>query len=83
MIIEKINSVFEGDFYDKTPSHKNSLCRVAYVGFLANRGLKTREIVKETSYVRQEVFRRRRKHNDLYQFNPEYKRKFDSLFESL
>ena len=82
-IIQKINTVFEGDFHDKTPSHKNSLCRIAYCGFLANRGVKTREIIKQTTWISQEVVRRKRRHLDLYQFNPEYKRKFDSLFENL
>lgn len=81
MIIEKINPVFEGDFNDKTPSHKNSLCRIAYCGFLTNQGLKTREIVLKTNFVRQEVVRRKKRHLELYLFNPEYKKKFDSLLE--
>jgi len=51
-MIEKINQTFEGDLNDKTPSHKNSLCRIVYTVYLANQGLKTGEIAKKMNCCR-------------------------------
>lgn len=78
-IIEKINSIFEGDFSDNTPLHCNSLCRIAYIGYLSNLGLKPRDIQKNLNWEKHQVAHRKIKHNSLYKFSPDYRKKFDSI----
>lgn len=34
MIVDIINKSFGGDVNDKRPLHINSICRIAYVGYL-------------------------------------------------
>jgi DNA-binding NarL/FixJ family response regulator len=79
-MIEKINQTFEGDLNDKTPSHKNSLCRIVYVFYLRNQGLKTREIAKKMNCCKSSVNTKLRKHQGFYQFDKNYRKKIDELF---
>jgi len=79
-MIEKINQTFEGDLNDKTPSHKNSLCRIVYTVYLANQGLKTGEIAKKMNCCRSLINKRKLKHAGFYQFDKNYRKKIDELF---
>jgi len=82
-IVKKINLVFDGDFNDITPLHSNSLCRIAYIGYLTKQGLRPCEITKKLNWKKHQVSHRKIKHNSLYKFNPDYRKKFNSLFENI
>ncbi len=81
-MIEKINQTFEGDLNDKTPSHKNSLCRIVYTYYLRNQGLKTREIADKMNCGPQMVNKRLSQHRGFYQFDKNYRKKIDELFSN-
>jgi hypothetical protein len=79
-ITDKINQIFEGDLNDKTPSHKNSLCRIVYTYYLRTEKFKIREIAKMMKCGDQMVTKRLKRHKDYYQFDRNYKNKIDELF---
>jgi hypothetical protein len=79
-MIEKINQTFEGDLNDRTSSHKNSLCRIVYVFYLSNQGLKPIEIANKMNYCKSSINTKLKKHQGFYQFDKNYRKKIDELF---
>jgi hypothetical protein len=79
-IISKINDVFGGEVLNKSRTHINSICRIAYVGYLRDvLGLKYGKIVEVTGYTLGSVKDRVVKHNSHYGFDKPYKANFDKL----
>jgi hypothetical protein len=84
MIIEIINEAFGGDMNDKKSLHINSLCRIAYSGYLKyhlkHRYKKIAEITNSTFGTTAD---RIRKHRDFYAVDLEYKRIFDNILKNI
>lgn len=79
-IITRINEVFEGDVNDKKPTHINSLCRIAYVGYLREvLGLRYKNISDVTGYTIGTIKTRLENHRGQYKFDKIYKQKFNSI----
>ena len=82
-IITQINDVYGGEVLNKSRTHINSICRIAYVGYLKYViGLKYKNIVEVTGYTLGSVKDRVVKHNSHYQFDKIYKANFDKLQEN-
>lgn len=79
-IITRINEVFGGDVNDKKPTHINSLCRIAYVGYLREvLGLRYKNISDVTGYTVGTIRKRLERHRGHYKFDKIYKQKFNSI----
>jgi hypothetical protein len=80
-IIQKINTLFKGDYHDKKPTYANSECRFAYCGYLKSKNLKQREIATITNFSLGMVKLRLKRHKDFMEFCKDYKSKFEQLLE--
>jgi hypothetical protein len=81
-IISRINEVYGGEVLNKSKTHINSICRIAYVGYLREViGLRYNNIVVVTGYTLGTVKDRICKHRGHYKFDKEYKQKFDIILE--
>jgi len=79
-IITRINEVYGGEVLNKSRTHINSICRIAYVGYLREVvGLRNANIVIVTEYTIGTVKDRLEKHRSHYKFDKTYKEKFDKL----
>ena len=79
-IITKINEVYGGEVLNKSRTHINSICRIAYVGYLREViGLRVKNIAEVTEYTMGTIKDRLEKHRSHYKFDKTYKEKFDKL----
>lgn len=76
---DSINTIFNGDIDDPRPLHSNSMCRMAFAGYLSSLGKKPREIHKITGWKRSLVADKLYGHRNMMKFNPDYKNKFECL----
>ena len=82
-IITRINEVFGGEVLNKSRTHINSICRIAYVGYLREViGLRVANIVDVTDYTLGTTKDRLQKHRQHYEFDKIYKDNFDKLKEN-
>lgn len=84
MIVEIINRSFDGDMNNERPLHANSLCRIAYAGYLScYKNHTSKEIAEMTNSKQKTVTNRIKKHRDFYAVDLIYKRIFDNILEQL
>lgn len=82
MIIDVINRLFGGDINDKRPLHINSICRIAYAGYLKYH---KKHNCKEIAVIMNSPYKtttdRVKKHRDTYEVDLLYRTKFDNLLK--
>jgi hypothetical protein len=82
MIVSIINEAFGGDINDKRPLHINSMCRIAYAGYLKyHKKYKAKEIAVITKSLYGTAIDRIKKHRDLYAVDLIYKKTFDNMIK--
>lgn len=82
-IITRINEVFGGEVLNKSRTHINSMCRIAYVGYLRDViGLRVKNVAEVTDYTLGVTKDRLVKHRQHYKFDKIYKANFDKLKEN-
>ena len=79
LITDRINEVFGGNLHDKRPLRINSICRIAYCGFLIGKNLKAVQIVEITDWNYKAVLRRIKAHKKMYEEDEVYKSIYDRL----
>jgi hypothetical protein len=83
-IINIINEAFGGDINDKRPLHINSMCRIAYCGYLKyylNYSYKDVALVTNSGVGTTQD--RIRKHRDFYSVDLGYKAIFDNIIKDI
>lgn len=80
-IIVEVCLIFGGNFFDKSPTYKNSECRFAYCGLLRSKKLKYKEISMITGFSLPMIKVRLNKHGNYMKFNKDYKEKFTKLLK--
>jgi len=81
--IVEICFIFGGNYFDKSPTYKNSECRFAYCGLLRSQNFSYKEIAEATGFSLQMVKVRLYTHRNHYKFNKDYKEKFNKLIEKI
>lgn len=82
-IITRINEVYGGEVLNKSRTHINSICRIAYVGYLKEViGLSVKDVSEVTDYTLGVTKDRLAKHRQQYKFDKTYKTNFDKLKEN-
>jgi hypothetical protein len=82
-IISRINEVYGGEVLNKSRTHINSICRIAYVGYLREViGLRVKNIAEVTEYTLGTTKDRLLKHREHYEFDKIYKDNFNKLKEN-
>ena len=83
-IIETINQEFGGDVNDKRPLHINSICRIAYAGYLRTvEKLRYKEVANEMNTSLGTTQDRLKKHKDFYSVDLYYRLMFDNVVKKL
>jgi hypothetical protein len=83
-VIHTINDIFQGNINDKKPTHVNSICRIAYAGYLKYQmGYKYREVAEFTNTTYGTATKRLQRHRERMRFDKDYQKKFNQLINLL
>lgn len=81
---QAVNSSFGGNVYDKKSYHINSICRIAYTAVLHySYKIPCRDIAMAMGTTRGNVKHRLWKHRNMYEFDKNYKQKFNNIMADI
>jgi hypothetical protein len=77
-----INKKFGGDIDNAKTLHSNSICRMAYVGYLRSLGYSNPDVAKITGWRKETIRNRIFKHRSMFKFDKEYSRNFTDILKN-
>lgn len=77
-----INKRFGGDIDNNKPDHSNSICRIAYVGYLRSLGYCNKDISRITGWKSNTVKDRTTKHKNMIKVDKDYSRQFTDIIKN-
>ena len=84
MITKTINKEFGGDVDDKRPLHINSICRIAYAGYLKYElNFKYKEVADIMNTTMGTTQDRLKKHRDFYSVDVYYREGYSNVIKKL